>query len=145
MATVACLLAGKSSHVFSISLDATVLEATQKMNRHRIGSLMVTEGDRVIGILSERDILTRVVAEEKNPRQVKVGDAMTSDVVVVTPDTTIEDASSIMQSRRVRHLPVCDAEGRLLGLISIGDLNARQASDQEVTITHLNEYLYGRV
>ena len=145
MATVACLLAGKSSHVYSIGLDATVLEATQKMNRHRIGSLMVTDGDRMVGILSERDILTRVVAEEKNPRQVKVADAMTSDVVVVSPDTSIEDASSIMQTRRVRHLPVCDNDGHLLGLISIGDLNARHASDQEVTILHLHEYLYGRV
>jgi CBS domain-containing protein len=145
MATVACLLAGKSSHVYSIGLDATVLEATQKMNRHRIGSLMVTDGDRMVGILSERDILTRVVAEEKNPRQVKVADAMTSDVVVVSPDTSIEDASSIMQTRRVRHLPVCDSDGHLLGLISIGDLNARHASDQEVTILHLHEYLYGRV
>ena len=145
MATVACLLAGKSSHVYSIGLDATVLEATQKMNRHRIGSLMVTDGDRMVGILSERDILTRVVAEEKNPRHVKVADAMTSDVVVVSPDTSIEDASSIMQTRRVRHLPVCDSDGHLLGLISIGDLNARHASDQEVTILHLHEYLYGRV
>jgi signal-transduction protein with cAMP-binding, CBS, and nucleotidyltransferase domain len=95
--------------------------------------------------LSERDILTRVVAEEKNPRQVSVADAMTSDVVVVSPDTSIEDASSIMQSRRVRHLPVCNSEGRLLGLISIGDINARHVSDQEVTIMHLHEYLYGRV
>jgi CBS domain-containing protein len=145
MATVASLLAGKSSHVYSINADATVLEATQKMNRHRIGSLMVTDGDHIVGILSERDILTRVVAEEKHPCQVKVNDAMTTDVVVVSPDTSIEDASTIMQTRRVRHLPVCDAEGRLLGLISIGDLNARHATDQEVTIMHLHEYLYGRV
>jgi CBS domain-containing protein len=145
MATVACLLAGKSSHVYSISSDATVLEATQKMNRHRIGSLMVTQADRIVGILSERDILMRVVAEEKNPRETKVAAAMTSDVVVVSPDTSIEDASSIMQTRRVRHLPVCDSEGRLLGLISIGDINARHVSDQDVTIMHLHEYLYGRV
>ncbi len=145
MATVQCLLAGKSSHIHCISLDATILEATKKMNRHRIGSLMVTDGDRIVGILSERDILTRVVAEEKNPRQVKVADAMTSDVVVVSPETSIDDASSIMQTRRVRHLPVCDAQGRLLGLISIGDINARHASDQEVTIMHLHEYLYSRV
>ncbi len=145
MSTVASLLAGKSSHVHSISLDATVLEATQKMNRHRIGSLMVTQGDHIIGIVSERDILTRVVAEEKSPRHVTVGEVMTSDVVVVSPDTSLEDASTIMQSRRVRHLPVCDSEGRLQGLISIGDLNARHASDQQVTLSYLHDYLYGRV
>ncbi|MDA8376621.1 MAG: CBS domain-containing protein [Planctomycetia bacterium] len=143
MATVASILAGKSSYVHSIGLNATILEATQKMNDHRIGSLLVMEGERIVGILSERDILTRVVVEEKPPRAVKVREAMTTDVVVVGPDTSLEEASAVMRTRRVRHLPVCDADGRLLGLISIGDLNARHASDQEITIRHLHEYLYG--
>ena len=143
MATVASILAGKSSYVHSIGLNATILEATQKMNDHRIGSLLVLEGERIVGILSERDILTRVVVEEKPPRAVKVREAMTTDVVVVGPDTSLEEASAVMRTRRVRHLPVCDADGRLLGLISIGDLNARHASDQEITIRHLHEYLYG--
>ena len=143
MATVASILAGKSSYVHSIGLNATILEATQKMNDHRIGSLLVMEGKRIVGILSERDILTRVVVEEKPPRAVKVREAMTTDVVVVGPDTSLEEASAVMRTRRVRHLPVCDADGRLLGLISIGDLNARHASDQEITIRHLHEYLYG--
>ncbi len=143
MATVASILAGKSSYVHSIGLNATILEATQKMNDHRIGSLLVMEGERIVGILSERDILTRVVVEEKPPRALKVREAMTTDVVVVGPDTSLEEASAVMRTRRVRHLPVCDADGRLLGLISIGDLNARHASDQEITIRHLHEYLYG--
>ena len=143
MATVASILAGKSSYVHSIGLNATILEATRKMNDHRIGSLLVMEEERIIGILSERDILTRVVVEEKPPRAVKVREAMTTDVVVVGPDTSLEEASAVMRTRRVRHLPVCDADGRLLGLISIGDLNARHASDQEITIRHLHEYLYG--
>ena len=143
MATVASILAGKSSYVHSIGLNATILEATRKMNDHRIGSLLVMEGERIVGILSERDILTRVVVEEKPPRAVKVREAMTTDVVVVGPDTSLEEASAVMRTRRVRHLPVCDADGRLLGLISIGDLNARHASDQEITIRHLHEYLYG--
>ena len=143
MATVASILAGKSSYVHSIGLNATILEATRKMNDHRIGSLLVMEGERIVGILSERDILTRVVVEEKPPRALKVREAMTTDVVVVGPDTSLEEASAVMRTRRVRHLPVCDADGRLLGLISIGDLNARHASDQEITIRHLHEYLYG--
>ncbi len=145
MATVAQIIAGKSSHVYSISPDQSVLEATHKMNRHRIGSLIVMDNGQIVGILSERDILTRVVQEEKHPRQVKVSDAMTRDIIVCRPDTSLEDASAIMMNRRVRHLPVCDDEGHILGLVSIGDLNAQHVSEQEVTIHHLHDYLYGRV
>ena len=145
MATVASILAGKSSYVHSIGLNATILEATQKMNDHRIGSLLVMEGERIVGILSERDILMRVVQEEKNPRQVKVSDAMTRDIIICRPDTSLEDASSIMMNHRVRHLPVCDCDGRLMGMVSIGDLNAQHVSEQEVTIHYLHDYLYGRV
>ncbi len=145
MATVANIIAGKSSHVYSIAPDQSVLDATHKMNRYRIGSLIVMENGQIVGILSERDILTRVVQEEKHPRQVKVADAMTRDIIVCRPDTSLEDASAIMMNRRVRHLPVCDDEGHLLGLVSIGDLNAQHVTEQEVTIHHLHDYLYGRV
>ena len=145
MATVADIIAGKSSHVYSITPDASVLEATHKMNRHRIGSLIVLEDEQIVGILSDRDILMRVVQEEKNPRQVKVSDAMTRDIIICRPDTSLEDASSIMMNHRVRHLPVCDCDGRLMGMVSIGDLNAQHVSEQEVTIHYLHDYLYGRV
>jgi CBS domain-containing protein len=145
MATVADILRGKPNRVHSISPRASVLDATHQMNRHRVGSLLVMEADQVVGILSERDVLTRIVAEEKNPRTVTVGQVMTTEVIVCRPDTPVEDVSAIMKNRRVRHLPVCDEDGRLVGLISIGDLNAHHASHQEITIHYLNEYLYGRV
>ncbi len=145
MATVADILRGKPTQVHSISPRASVLDATHQMNRHRVGSLLVMEADQVVGILSERDVLTRIVAEEKNPRTVTVGQVMTTEVIVCRPDTPVEDVSAIMKNRRVRHLPVCDEDGRLVGLISIGDLNAHHASHQEITIHYLNEYLYGRV
>ncbi len=145
MATVADIIAGKSSHVYSISPHQSVLEATHKMNRYRIGSLIVMDNDHIVGILSERDILMRVVQEEMSPRHVKVADAMTRDIIVCRTDTSLEDASAIMMNRRVRHLPVCDDDGKLLGLVSIGDLNAQHVTEQEVTIHHLHDYLYGRV
>ncbi|HTV47372.1 MAG TPA: CBS domain-containing protein [Phycisphaerae bacterium] len=145
MSTVASILAEKSARIHAINPEASVLEATQKMNRHRIGSLIVMQGDNFVGILSERDILMRVVAEEKEPRNVRVYDVMTTEVICCPPETTLEEASAIMMSHRVRHLPVCDAEGRMVGLVSIGDLNARHASEQEIVIHHLHEYIYGRV
>ena len=145
MSTVASILAEKSNRVHAINPDATVLEATQKMNRHRIGSLIVMHGENFVGILTERDVLMRVVAEEKEPRGIRVDEVMTTEVICCPPETTLEEASAIMRSHRVRHLPVCDGEGRMLGLVSIGDLNARHASEQEIVIHHLHEYIYGRV
>jgi CBS domain-containing protein len=145
MCTLASILAEKSGRVHAINPEATILEATQKMNRHRIGSLIVMHEENFVGILTERDILMRVVAEEKEPRSVRVDEVMTTEVICCQPDTSVEEASSIMKSHRVRHLPVCDAEGRMIGLVSIGDLNARHATEQEIVIHHLHEYIYGRV
>ena len=146
MATLAHVLQDKTHNtVHCVSPGSSVLEATWKMNDHHIGSLLVLDGQQIVGIISERDILQRVVADEKDPRHVTVDDVMTTDVIVCRPCTSLEDASAIMRNRRVRHLPVVDEDGRLLGVISIGDLNARHASEQETTIHYLHEYLYGRV
>ena len=145
MPTVLDILATKGDHVHTISASATVLQATQVMNEQKIGALVVMDGKRVAGMFTERDVLRRVIAEERSPRQVRVGDVMTRDVVCCGPDTDIEDASAIMRDRKVRHLPICGDDGELHGLISIGDLNAQHASRQEAHISFLSEYVYGRV
>jgi CBS domain-containing protein len=145
MDSVQYILANKGSHIYTIPATATVLEATRLMNRHKIGALVVLENDHIAGIFSERDVLTRVLAQELSPRDVRVGDAMTRDIVCCGPDTDIEDASSIMRDKRVRHLPVCDEAGNLMGMISIGDLNAYYASAQQAEIRFLHDYVYGRV
>jgi CBS domain-containing protein len=146
MPTVLDIVATKGDHVHTIAASASVLEATQAMNEQKIGALVVMDGSRkVAGIFTERDVLRRVIAEERAPRQVRVGDVMTRDVVCCSPDTDIDDASAIMRDRRIRHLPVCDDNGQLHGLISIGDLNAYHASHQEAHISFLSEYVYGRV
>lgn len=144
MGTIREILAEKGSQVWTVGTGATVLEAAQLMNEHKIGAAVVTDGDRVAGMFSERDVLRRVVGEQRDPVQTRVGEVMTAEVVCCRPETSIEEARSAMRNRRIRHLPVVNQEGRLLGLISIGDLNAYHLNTQEKTIHFLNEYLYGR-
>jgi CBS domain-containing protein len=145
MPTVRDVLAIKGESLHTIDSRGTVLEATRKMNQHKIGALVVMEDNRVAGILSERDVLTRVIAEELPPASVQVGMIMTREVICCAPDDDLDEVSAIMKTRRVRHVPVCECDGSLHGIISIGDVNAQYASNAEQTIHFLNEYIYGRV
>ena len=145
MATVKDILAYKGSHVLSIGPDASVLNAAVLMNEHKVGSLLVMVGGQVIGIISERDILTRVVVPRLDPGQALVRDVMTTQVVCCQPHTSLEEARGVLKNRRIRHLPVLDDGKELCGMISIGDLNAHETHDHEFTIHILEEYIYGRV
>jgi len=145
MPMVSFLLAEKGSQIHSISPSATVLEAVQRMNDGQIGALVVMHAGRVVGMFTERDVLRRVLAQSLAPVDVTVGDAMTADVICCDPTTDIEDVSRIMKDHRIRHLPICDGEGKLHGLLSIGDINAFYASAQEQHIHYLTDYIYGRV
>ena len=145
MANVHEILAKKGSQVYSIDPQATVLKATQLMNYYKIGALVVTDGPRVVGMFTERDVLRRVVAEGRDPSTTSVEEVMTADVACAQMRTTLEEAAGVMKNRRIRHLPVCDEEDRLEGIISIGDLNAWQTDGQETTIRFLSEYIHGRV
>lgn len=144
MGTVREILAKKGTHVWSVGKDATVLDAALLMNEHRIGALVVLEGGRVAGMFTERDVLRRIVAAQRDPVQTRVAEVMTEEVACCTPETSIDEARGAMKNRRIRHLPLVDNDRRLLGMISIGDLNAYQADGQEQTIYLLQEYLYGR-
>jgi CBS domain-containing protein len=146
MATVREILARKGSHVFTIGPEASVMDAATLMNEHKVGALVVIDDGRgVIGMFTERDVLRRVVGEQRDPVTTRVAEVMTTEVACATPDTTIEEARGAMKNRRIRHLPLVDEDRRLTGLISIGDLNAYETSDHEYTIYMLQEYLYGRV
>lgn len=138
------ILRNKGSHVHTVAATATVLEATREMNHHGIGALIVMDGERIAGILTERDVLRKVVAEDLPPSRLIVSQVMSRDIIYCAPETDIDDASQIMRGQRIRHLPVCDGDGRLLGLVSIGDLNAYYASSKDVQIQHLHDYVYGR-
>ena|SRR5438477_8632360 len=146
MATVREILARKGSHVFTIGPEASVMDAATLMNEHKVGALVVIDDGRgVVGMFTERDVLRRVVGEQRDPTTTRVADVMTTEVACATPETTVEEARGAMKNCRIRHLPLVDEDRRLMGLISNGDLNACQKSDHEYTIYMLQEYLYGRV
>src|SRR5262245_47708224 len=145
MPTVSEILDIKGTQVLSISPTATVLDAALLMNDHKIGSLVVLDAGRLVGLISERDLLTRVLAQRRDPADMPVRDAMTTEVFCCRHPTTIEEARGVMKNRRFRHLPVVDEDNCLLGLISIGDLNAYETHDHELTIHILEEYIHGRV
>jgi CBS domain-containing protein len=141
MMVVAEILRRKGSAVYSISPDATVLEATQAMNSHRVGCLVVTQGGAMRGILTERDLLTRVLAVELDPRETLVRDVMTREIVVCGLDACVRELQVAMHERRIRHVPVKDEAGGLCGLISIGDLNAVRADELAGTVEALEMYI----
>jgi CBS domain-containing protein len=145
MPTANEILSGKGSQVVTISPDASVLDAIRTMNQHRIGALVVMNGVRVGGIFTERDVLQRVAGAEVRPADVTVGEVMTRSVACAPPETDIDELSEIMRSKRIRHVPICDEDGKLLGMVSIGDVNAMHANHQKATIDYLSEYIYGRM
>src|SRR5579863_9247272 len=110
--------------LIGIEQEATVLEAVEMMNERSVGALIVRHAGEMVGIFTERDVLRRVVGKRLDPAGVRVADAMTTRVICCTPATSIEEARELMKTRRVRHLPILDAEGVPVGIVSIGDLNA---------------------
>ena len=146
MANVAALLKDKDSRVATVAPDASVLEAAQIMNERHIGSLVVVEGGKskrgpVAGIITERDILTRIVAVSRDPRTTRIREVMTTPVITCDPRATLDELRAVMRSRRIRHVPVIDA-GQLAGIVSIGDLNAAEAQVMSETIGYLEQYVY---
>jgi CBS domain-containing protein len=142
MASVSDILAGKGMHLVTVSQQATVFSAAILMNDHKIGALLVLDEGRLAGILTERDILMRVVAEQLDANATLVAEVMTRDVICCRPSTDLEEARSIMKHRRIRHMPVLEENEGVVGMISIGDLNAYQVDHQERTINLLNEYIH---
>lgn len=141
--SVETLLREKGSTVHRVSSAATVLAAVDRMNEHRIGALLVEGEDGVVeGIITERDVMMRVVSARRDPSATRVRDAMTGSLVVIPSDTTIEGAMSIMTKKRCRHLPVMDGH-QLVGLVSIGDLTRWVIRDQKHEIDDLVHYVTG--
>jgi len=143
MSTLHDVLEQKNTGIHTIEPGASVLEAAQLMNAERVGALVVAEGEAVVGIITERDVLRRVVAEQRLPANIEVQRVMTREVACGEPAMHLDEARSVFMNRRIRHLPVVDPEGALLGVVSLGDLNAWQLDGQEVTIQYLHQYFYG--
>jgi CBS domain-containing protein len=145
MPTVQDVLATKGEQVHAVSPATRVLDAIHKMNQHKIGAVLVTYEGAVVGIFTERDVLRRVIGAEKSPATCTVGEVMTEAVICCEPDTDLDDIANIMKTKKVRHIPVCGPAGRVEGMVSIGDVNAYHATNQEAHIHFLSEYIYGRV
>ena len=132
----------KGSGVSHVGPESTVQDAVRQMNRERVGALLVMVGDTIVGIFTERDLLSRVVAEDRSPAQTLVGDVMTTEIVAVKPTRTVGEAMQIVSEKRVRHLPVVE-DGRLLGIISSGDLTRWTVAEKEGLIHSLMDYIQG--
>ena len=136
------LLRHKGSHVCHVEPEATVEAAACQMFSERVGALLVMYDDEVIGILTERDLLNRVLAQGLDPTNTLVHEVMTTELVVVRPSLTIRDAMQIVTEKRFRHLPVVE-DGQLLGMVSSGDLTRWIVSEEEGVIHTLMDYIYG--
>lgn len=147
MALVSDILTIKGSKVYTITPDATVYEAVARMNQHKLGALVVVsreDPNETIGIFTERDVMRRVVGQLRYADLVVVGEVMTRDMVTCSPNLPIDEAAQVMLEQRIRHLPVIDENGRLCGMLSIGDVNAWYVSRANATIVELNDYILGR-
>jgi CBS domain-containing protein len=128
--------------VYSVGPLATVIDAVNVMNDHHVGSVLVVEGGCPVGIFSERDVLVRVVAAHRDPRQTLIRDVMTTRLHTATPDDTLLDVMRLMTERRCRHVPVMEGE-MLLGLVSIGDITKATQHNLRQEVRELSSYIGG--
>ena len=140
MHTLAEILGEKSGEVIRIGGDATVYEAVLAMVEANVGALLVTEGDEISGIFTERDYLRRIAVEGRRSRDTSVREVMSSPVLVVTPATSVDETMALMTDRRIRHAPVVE-DGALVGMISIGDLVKFISKKQSFQIQYLTDYI----
>jgi signal-transduction protein with cAMP-binding, CBS, and nucleotidyltransferase domain len=143
MSTAAQILEGKERRVLSIDADATVYEAVERMVGANVGSLLVEVDGRINGIFTERDYLRRVTLEGRTDKESTVREIMTSPLLVVSPETSLEECMSLMTERRIRHLPVAEG-GKVIGLISIGDVVKFNSKQQSYQLQYLNDYISAR-
>jgi CBS domain-containing protein len=140
--TISEILHHKGNQVWSINPDAMVFDAIQLMSDKNIGALLVTEGGKLVGILTERDYTRKIALKGKSSKQTAVREILSGQVIHVTPDHTIEECMRLMTDHRVRHLPVLESD-RIVGVISIGDLVNWIINAQSSTINLLQTYISG--
>ncbi len=142
MTTVRQILQSKGSNVWAISPQCTVLDALKLMAEKNVGALLVTEGEQVAGIFSERDLARSVALKGRTAEDTLVSEIMTQRVIYVRPGQSMEDCMALMTDKHIRHLPVMEGE-RLVGVISIGDVVKEIISEQQFTIHSLESYITG--
>ena len=141
--TIADLLRHKGTYVLTIEKNATVYEAIEKMEHSRVGSIIVLEGEDVVGIFTERDYLRRIVLKGRTSKTTRVHEVMSEELVVVDPSYSIQECMAVMTERKLRHLPVID-DGKLAGIVSIGDLVKTISDDAQARVHYLTDYIMGK-
>ena len=141
MKTLKQLLEAKGREVYTIEPGARVFDALKMMADKGVGALMVTEGGRIAGVISERDYARKVILHGKSSHELQVRDIMTSKVITVHPGQSVEECMALMTEKRIRHLPVTEGE-RLIGVLSIGDLVKEVIAEQRQTIEQLESYIH---
>ena len=139
---VSDILDSKGHEVWAVKPDDTVFDSLQLMAEKGIGALLVMDGDRLVGIVTERDYARKIILEGKSSKTSSVAEVMTTRVLCVTPERTIDECMALMTDKRARHLPVLDHK-RVIGVISIGDLVKILISEQQVLIDQLQHYISG--
>jgi CBS domain-containing protein len=142
MQTAKDILNGKGREVWSVAPDTSVLDALKVMAEKEVGAVLVLDGDKLLGILSERDYARRVVLAGRSSKDSPVSAVMTTHVVCVAPDRSVEECMALMTDKRLRHLPVLDHK-KVVGVVSIGDLVKAAIDDREFTIAQLQSYIAG--
>jgi CBS domain-containing protein len=143
MGRVTDILDVKQRDVLTIGPQSTVFEAIRSMVEANVGSVIVADGDSIHGIFTERDYLRRIILQDRSSKTTPVADVMTSKVVCVEPDSSIEDCMVLVTQQRIRHLPVVE-DGRLVGIVSIGDLVKFLSMEREIEIRYLTDYIAGK-
>ena len=134
------ILEEKGGEVLKVDADASVFEAVQLMVEKNVGSLLVTEGGDITGIVTERDYLRRVALEGRTDRETPVREIMSSPLIVASPETTVDECMALMTDRRIRHVPVVE-EGSVVGVVSIGDVVKFKSKLQTFEIQYLTNYI----
>ena len=142
MATVRDMIRKKGSDVYSISPDSTVYEALVTMAQHNTGALLVMEGEKMVGILSERDCVRKVDLQGRNARETKVSEIMTRNVITVSCDQPLEECMHLMLDKGIRHLPVYDNQ-ELMGFVSVRDMLGEMIEMQQIMLHELERYITG--
>jgi CBS domain-containing protein len=135
------ILEEKGHDVLQIDAEASVYEAVKQMVAANVASLLVSEGGEITGIITERDYLRRVTVEGRTDEGTCVREIMSSPLIVVTPQTSINECMALMTDRRIRHLPVVDVRGKVVGIVSIGDVVKFKSKQQSFEIKFLHEYI----
>ncbi len=142
MKTVSDILQTKGRKVFTITPETIVFDALKMMADKNVGALVVMDGAKVTGILSERDYARKVILHGRSSRELETREIMSTKIYFVSPEQDIEDCMALFTNKRVRHLPVLQTD-ELIGIISIGDVVKAVIAEQESTIKHLENYITG--